>query len=72
MRIERRTLHENERSSHPQLREVQNYVLNDLWQGDDLEIYDDEGNLIAVTSRDNPNLDELLASLNGATAGGNG
>lgn len=62
MRVERRTLHPEQRSSNWQLLNHQRRLLSDLFY-DDLEIYDDDGELIAITSRDNPNLDRVLETL---------
>lgn len=59
MHIEQRTLHPEQRSTHPQLLENQRRLLWEQWSND-IEIYDDQGNLISITSRDNPNLGEIL------------
>lgn len=62
MNVERRKLHPNQRSTVPSLLEAQRRLMWE-WMGNDLEIYDDQGNLIAITARDNPNLDQILADL---------
>lgn len=62
MQIESRTLHPEQISTNTTLRAAQYRMLEELWCRD-LEIYDDEGNLVAITSKDNPNLDQLLAQL---------
>ena len=62
MQIERRTLHPEQRSTVPSLLEAQQRLMWE-WMGNDLEIYDEQGNLVAITSRDNPNLDAILADL---------
>lgn len=62
MHVEQRTLHPEQRSTHPQLLENQRRLLWEQWSND-IEIYDDQGNLIAITARDNPNLDKIFADL---------
>lgn len=62
MEIKRRTLHPEQRSSNWQLLNHQRRLLSDLFY-DDLEIYDNDGELLAITHRENPNLDRLLANL---------
>lgn len=62
MEVKKRILHPDQISSQPQLREAQKRLYDLYWQHD-LEIYDDRGNLVAITSKDNPNLNEVLANL---------
>lgn len=62
MRVERRTLHPEQRSTNWELLNHQRRLLSDLFY-DDLEIYDDDGELIAITARDNPNLEQILINL---------
>jgi len=62
MNAEHRRLHPDQRSTVPSLLEAQRRLMWE-WMGNDLEIYDDQGNLVAITSRDNPNLDQILADL---------
>lgn len=64
MRIESRQLHPEQQSTNPSLLENQRRLFTEIF-GNDIEIYDDHGNLLAITSRDNPNLDELLINLRG-------
>lgn len=63
MEVVRRTLHKEERSRDAHLLEQQRITWEKFDFGSDLEIYDDRGNLVAITSRDNPNLSEVLANL---------
>lgn len=60
--VERRKIHPEQRAINPSLLEAQRRLMWE-WMGNDLEIYDDQGNLIAITARDNPNLDQILADL---------
>lgn len=61
MEIKRRTLHRDQIARQPHLREQQQITWEKFDFGSDLEIYDDRGVLMAITSRENPNLDRLLA-----------
>lgn len=61
MEVVRRTLHKEERSRDAHLLEQQRITWEKFDFGSDLEIYDDRGVLMAITSRENPNLDRLLA-----------
>lgn len=63
MEVVRRTLHKEERSRDAHLLEQQRITWEKFDFGSDLEIYDDRGVLMAITSRENPNLDRLLANL---------
>lgn len=63
MEVVRRTLHKEERSRDAHLLEQQRITWEKFDFGSDLEIYDDRGVLMAITSRDNPNLSEVLANL---------
>lgn len=62
MEVKRRKLHPEQRSTHQDLLANQQRLLWDYWSND-LEIYDDNGELTAITARDNPNLDRLLAQI---------
>jgi hypothetical protein len=62
MEIKRRTIHADQRSTVPSLLEAQQRLLWEQWSND-LEIYDNDGELLAITHRENPNLDRLLANL---------
>lgn len=62
MEIKRRKLHPEQRSGHPGLLENQRRLLWEQWSND-VEIYDDRGNLVAITARDNPNLEQILINL---------
>ena len=61
MEVVRRTLYKEERSRDAHLLEQQRITWEKFDFGSDLEIYDDRGVLMAITSRENPNLDRLLA-----------
>ena len=61
MEVVRRTLHKEERSRDLNLLKQQRITWDKFGFGSDLEIYDNRGELIAITSRENPNLDRLLA-----------
>ena len=61
MEVVRRTLHKDQRSRDAHLLEQQRITWEKFGFGSDLEIYDDRGELMAITSRENPSLDRLLA-----------
>lgn len=61
MEVVRRTLHKDQRSRDAHLLEQQRLTWEKLGFGNDLEIYDNRGELMAITSRENPNLNRLLA-----------
>lgn len=61
MEIKRRKLHPNQRSTVPSLLENQQRLLWEQWSND-VEIYEN-GELVAITARDNPNLEQVLANL---------
>lgn len=63
MEVVGRKLHRDQIARDPHLRDMQMITWEKLEFGKDLEIYGQDGNLLAVTSRDNPNLDRLLADL---------
>lgn len=58
MEIKRRTLHPEQRSTHPDLLAAQQRFLWEQWSND-VEIYE-AGELVAITARDNPNIEQLL------------
>lgn len=60
MEVKRRKLHPEQRSTHQDLLANQQRLLWNYWSND-LEIYDDNGELTAITARDNPNLEAILA-----------
>lgn len=61
MEIKRRKLHPNQRSTVPTLLENQQRLLWEQWSND-VEIYDN-GELVAITHRENPNLEAILTHL---------
>lgn len=61
MEIKRRKLHPNQRSTVPTLLENQQRLLWEQWSND-VEIYEN-GELVAITARDNPNLEQVLINL---------
>ncbi len=61
MEIKRRKLHPEQRSTVPNLLENQQRLLWEQWSND-VEIYEN-GELVAITARDNPNLEQVLANL---------
>lgn len=61
MEIKRRTLHPEQRSTHPDLLAAQQRLLWEQWSND-VEIYEN-GELVAITARDNPNLEQVLINL---------
>jgi len=63
MEVVGRKLHRDQIAREPHLREQQQITWEKFGFGNDVEIYDDRGNLVAITARDNPNLSEVLANL---------
>jgi hypothetical protein len=57
-----RKLHPEQRSTNPTLLANQQRLLWEQWSND-VEIYTNDGELVAITARDNPNLSEVLAHL---------
>lgn len=62
MEVVKRRLRLNQITQQPQLREAQQRLYKDHWSHD-LEVYNNNGELAFITSRDNPNLPRLLAEL---------
>lgn len=62
MNIERRRIHPEQRATNPSLMDAQRRLLWEQWSND-VEIYDDAGNLVAITARDNPNISQILTNL---------
>ena len=62
MEVKRRKLHPEQRSTHQDLLANQQRLLWNYWSND-LEIYDNDGELVAITARDNPNLEQVLINL---------
>ena len=63
MEVVGRKLHRDQIAREPHLREQQRITWEKFNFANDVEIYDDRGNLVAITSRENPNLNRLLAEI---------
>lgn len=61
MEVVRRKLHPEQRSTNPTLLENQRRLLWEQWSND-VEIYEN-GELVAITHRENPNLEQILINL---------
>lgn len=62
MEVVRRKLHPEQRSTNPTLLANQQRLLWEQWSND-VEIYTDDGELVAITHRENPNLEQVLINL---------